>query len=113
MKILKYKVIGSLEDNYVEDDYWVENNYFGFEFDNGEIIVLTSTNNNFGDDSQGNTLTFKFLNKENDLNNDFYNNHLWTDKEVSSEMENLIRKLIDEKNLEWEGAGGIVEIYKT
>ena len=30
MKIVKYKVFGSLEDNYVEDDYWDVHCYLGF-----------------------------------------------------------------------------------
>ena len=28
MKIVKYKVIGSLQDNYVENDYWDEYKLF-------------------------------------------------------------------------------------
>ena len=41
MKIVKYKVIGVVEDNYVEDDFWIEYKYLGLDLDNGDVVQLT------------------------------------------------------------------------
>ena len=35
LKVIKYRNIGSVEDNYVENDYWDEHKYCGFELNNG------------------------------------------------------------------------------
>ena len=39
LKVVKYRNIGIVEDNYVENDYWDEHKYCGFELSNGKCIV--------------------------------------------------------------------------
>lgn len=39
LKIVKYRNIGIVEDNYVEIDYWDKHKYCDFELSNGNYIV--------------------------------------------------------------------------
>lgn len=110
MKIVKYKVVGILEDTYVEDDYWDEHCYLGFEFDNGDIIVMIYTYNNFGDDCNGGEEDFYYLRSGYTLNDKFYKGFLWTDEEVSNEMIEMITNLIEDRDIEVREESDIEEI---
>ena len=110
MKIVKYKVFGSLEDNYVEDDYWNDYKYFGFEFDNGKVVVLVISENNYGDDCNGSEWDYRFLNEEYGVNDKFYKGFLWLEDEVGSDYIKLIEECVEDRDLEWEEEGDVEEI---
>ena len=61
LKVVKYRNIGIVEDNYVENDYWDEHKYCGFELSNGKCIVYIYTINNFGDDSLGSESECRYI----------------------------------------------------
>jgi hypothetical protein len=110
MKILKYKVIGVIEDNYLEDDYWNENCYLGFEFDNGDIVVKIVTYNNYGDDCNGSEEEYYQLNSSYDLNSEFCKSRLWTDEEVTDEMREIIQNCIEDRDIDDREESDIEEI---
>ena len=110
MKILKYKILGVVEGNYVEDDYWNENCYLGFEFDNGDIVVMVYTYENFGDDCNGSETDYYMLNTSYDLNSSFCKDFLWTDEEVTKEMIEMIGNLCEDRDVDYREETDVEEI---
>lgn len=92
LKVIKYRNIGSVEDNYVEDDYWDEHKYCGFELNNGKCIVYIYTINNFGDDSKGSEMECHYINS---LDDKFQKGFLWKSEEVSKEEIKVIEDYYD------------------
>ena len=68
LKVVKYRNIGIVEDNYVENDYWDEHKYCGFELSNGKCIVYIYTTNHFGDDSLGGESDFYYIDSLDSVN---------------------------------------------
>ena len=110
MKIAKYKVAGVLEDNYVENDYWKEYSYYGFEFDNGNVVVLTITSNNFGDDCHGDNWSYRYMKDDYYIDSEFYKSALWTENEVSKEDIKLIEECLEKFDLQFESETEIKEV---
>jgi len=110
MKIVKYKVAGVLEDNYVVNDYWNEYSYYGFEVENGNVLVLMITSNNFGDDCNGADWKYRYMRDEYGLDSEFYNDFLWKENEVSKEEIELIVKCMEKFDLEFESETDIKEV---
>ena len=92
LKVIKYRNIGSVEDNYVENDYWDEHKYCGFELNNGKCIVYIYTINNFGDDSKGSEMECHYINS---LDDKFQKGFLWKSEEVSKEEIKVIEDYYD------------------
>lgn len=110
MRIVKYKVIGSLEDNYVEDDYWNEVCYLGFEFDNSDIVIKVYTYENYGDDCNGCESDYYMLRSGNSLESSFSKSTLWTDEEVTNEMIEMIENLCEDRDIDYGEETDIEEI---
>ena len=110
MKIVKYKVVGVLEDNYVENDYWNEYSYYSFEFDNGNVLVLTIKTNNFGDDSHGSEWSYRYMKDEYFIDSEFYKSSLWTENEVSKEEIKLIEECFELFELDWLSETDVIEV---
>ena len=79
LKVVKYRNIGVIEDNYVENDYWDEHKYCGFELSNGKCIVYIYTINYFGDDSNGSETECYYIDS---LDNKFEKGFWWKDEKV-------------------------------
>mgnify|MGYP003648504243 FL=1 len=92
VKVVKYRNIGVVEDNYVENDYWDEHKYCGFELNNGKCIVYIYTINNFGDDSKGSEIECYYINS---LDDKFQKGFLWKSEEVSKEEIKVIEDYYD------------------
>ena len=92
LKVIKYRNIGSVEDNYVENDYWDEHKYCGFELSNGKCIVYIYTTNHFGDDSKGSEIECHYINS---LDDKFQKGFLWKSEEVSKEEIKVIEDYYD------------------
>ena len=79
LKVVKYRNIGVVEDNYVENDYWDEHKYCGFELNNGKCIVYIYTINYFGDDSNGRETECYYIDS---LDKKFEKGFWWKDEKV-------------------------------
>ena len=79
LKVVKYRNIGIVEDNYVESDYWDEHKFCGFELNNGKCIVYIYTINYFGDDSNGSETECYYLDS---LDKKFEKGFWWKDEKV-------------------------------
>lgn len=110
MKIVKYKVVGVLEDNYVKDDYWNEYKYLGFEIDNGDVVVMTISTYYNGDNVNGSDWEYRYLNNDYNLNDKFYKGHLWTTDEVDTEVITLIENCVEDYDLDSTDETDIEEI---
>ena len=96
LKVVKYRNIGVVEDNYVEDDYWDEFKYCGVELSNGKIVVVVFTTNNFGEDCKGGNWSYRYLGYNKTLNDSFEKGFLWIDDKVDKEVEKIICDFCEE-----------------
>lgn len=107
LKVVKYRNIGIVEDNYVENDYWDEHKFCGFELNNGKCIVLINTTNNFGDDCNGGETDCYYIDS---LDKKFEKSFLWKDEEVDNTEEQIIIDFYEENELEYEDETEIITV---
>ena len=92
LKVIKYRNIGIVEDNYVEDDYWDEHKYCGFELSNGKCIVYIYTLNNFGDECNGSESECRYIES---LDIKFEKGFSWKEEEVDEKEIKVIEDYYD------------------
>ena len=92
LRVIKYRNIGMIGHDYVEDDYWDSHKYCGFELNNRKVIVCIYTTNNFGDESNGSEIEYHYINS---LNDKFEKGFLWKEEEVSKEEIKVIEDYYD------------------
>ena len=107
LKVIKYRNIGIVEDNYVEDDYWDEHKYCGFELSNGKCIVYIYTTNHFGDDSLGGESDCYYIDS---LDIKFEKGFLWKDEEVDKKEIKVIEDYYEENDSDFDEETDIITI---
>ena len=107
LKVVKYRNIGIVEDNYVEDDYWDEHKYCGFELSNGKCIVYIYTTNHFGDDSLGGESDYYYIDS---LDIKFEKGFLWKDEEVDKKEIKVIEDYYEENDSDFDEETDIITV---
>ena len=107
LKVVKYRNIGIVEDNYVEDDYWDEHKYCGFELSNGKCIVYIYTTNHFGDDSLGGEGDCYYIDS---LDIKFEKGFLWKDEEVDKKEIKVIEDYYEENDSDFDEETDIITV---
>ena len=99
LKVIKYRNIGIIEDSYVEDDYWDEHRYCGFELNNGKCIVYVNILNHFGDDCNGSESVFRYIDS---LSISFEKEQYWKGEEVDKKEIEVIENYYDENDSDFD-----------
>ena len=107
LKVVKYRNIGIVEDNYVENDYWDEHKYCGFELSNGKCIVYIYTTNYFGDDSLGGETDCYYIDS---LDIKFEKGFLWKDEEVDKKEIKVIEDYYEENDSDFDEETDIITV---
>ena len=107
LTVVKYRNIGIVEDSYVEDDYWDEHRYSGFELSNGKCIVYVNILNNFGDDCNGSESVFRYIDS---LNISFEKEQYWKGEEVDEKEIEVIENYYDENDNDFDEETDIITI---
>ena len=87
LKVIKYRNIGMISHDFVEDDFWDKHSYCSFELNNKNVIVCIFTSNNFGNDHQNRQNEYYYINS---LNDKFQNSFSNKSEKVSKEEIHLI-----------------------
>ena len=110
LKVVRYRNVGVVEDNYVENDYWDEHRYCGVELNNGKIIVVVFTTNHFGEDCKGGDWSYRYLGYNKTLNDSIEKGFLWLGDEVDKEEEKIVLDFCEELELDWEDETDVEEV---
>ena len=87
LKVIKYRNIGMISHDFVEDDYWYKHSYCSFELNNRNVIVCIFIANNFNNEHQNIGNEYYYINS---LNDKFQNNFSNKLEKVSKEEIYLI-----------------------
>ena len=87
LKVIKYRSIGMISHDFIEDDYWEKHSYCSFELNNRNVIVCIFTANNFSDEHHKSENEYYFIKS---LNHKFQNSFSNKSKKVSKEEIHLI-----------------------
>ena len=87
LKVIKYRSIGMISHDFIEDDYWDKHSYCSFELNNRNVIVCIFTANNFGDEHHKSENEYYYIKS---LNHKFQNSFSNKSKKVSKEEIHLI-----------------------
>ena len=87
LKVIKYRNIGMISHDYVEDEYWKKNSYCSFELSNRKVIVCIYSSHNFGDDCNKDENEYHYINS---LNDKFQNGFLSKSEKVSKQEIDII-----------------------
>ena len=93
LKVIKYRNIGMISHDFVEDDYWYKHSYCSFELNNRNVIVCIFTANNFGNEHQNRQNEYYYINS---LNDKFQNSFSNKSEKVSKEEIHLIEDFYTE-----------------
>ena len=93
LKVIKYRNIGMISHDFVEDDYWENHSYCSFELNNRNVIVCISNGNNLDNEHHNSENEYYYINSLNDkIQNGFSNKS----KKVSKEEIHLIKDFYTE-----------------
>ena len=87
LKVIRYRNIGMISHDFVEDDYWEKHSYCSFELNNRNVIVCISTANNFNNKHHNSENEYYYINS---LNDKFQNSFSNKSEKVSKEEIHLI-----------------------
>jgi hypothetical protein len=90
LKVIKYRNIGMISHDFVEDDYWNKHSYCSFELNNRNFIVCIFTANNFDNEHHCRQNEYYYINS---LNDKFQNGFSNKSEKVSKEEIHLIEDL--------------------
>ena len=66
LKVIKYRNIGMISHDFVEDDFWDKHSYCSFELNNKNVIVCIFTVNNIGHEYNNSENEYYYINSLND-----------------------------------------------
>ena len=89
LKVIKYRNIGMISHDFVENDYWDKNSYCSFELSNRNVVVCIFTTNNFNNEHQDIGNEYYYINSLNDKFQNGFSNKL---EKVSKEEIHLIEE---------------------
>ena len=93
LKVIKYRNIGMISHDFVEDDYWEKHSYCSFELNNRNVIVCISNANNFDNEHHNSENEYYYINS---LNDKFQNSFSNKSEKVSKEEIHLIEDFYTE-----------------
>ena len=93
LKVIKYRNVGMISHDFVEDDYWEKHSYCSFELNNRNVIVCISTANNFDNEHHNSENEYYYINS---LNDKFQNSFSNKSEKVSKEEIHLIKDFYTE-----------------